>query len=162
MVGEPGKGFYQTMKVFNTSRIGLAAVAYGTALGAYTMAYQRATTRNIFGRPIIEHQSKRDQFADNLARLEAGWLMVLKAAWLFDTGQEYRYHSSMAKLFCTEEAMKITQWAAETFGALGVLGTNQASRYVDDARSALIGEGAPEVQKKIVAEHIKEVLDSLS
>jgi alkylation response protein AidB-like acyl-CoA dehydrogenase len=94
--------------------------------------------------------------------LEAGWLLVQKAAFLKDMDKEFRFNSSMAKLFTTEEGLKISQWAQETFGARGVLISNMISEYPNDSKAALIGEGAPEVQKKIVSEHIDEILDSLS
>jgi alkylation response protein AidB-like acyl-CoA dehydrogenase len=161
-IGEPEKGFYQTMQIFNTSRIGIAAIALGTSLGAYKHALRHAKSRKVFGSSLFSHQSKKNEFADNITRLEAGWLLVQKAAFLKDANKEFRFNSSMAKLFTTEEGLRISQWAAETFGARGVLETNQVSEFPLDAKAALIGEGAPEVQKKIVSEHIDEILDSLS
>jgi alkylation response protein AidB-like acyl-CoA dehydrogenase len=162
LVGEEGRGFYQTMKIFNTSRIGISALALGTSLGAYKSALRHARSRNVFGTSLFSHQSKRNGFADHIARLEAGWLLVQKAAFLKDMGEEFRFNSSMAKLFTTEEGLRISQFAQETFGARGVLTSNRISEYPDDSKAALIGEGAPEVQKKIVSEHIDEILDSLS
>ncbi len=161
MIGEPERGFYQTMDIFNSSRIGIAALALGTALGSYRMAYDHVRRRKAFGKTLFEHESKRVEFADNLARLEAGWLLVEKAAWLSDTGRESRANASMAKLFNTEEGMGITQWATEAFGARGVMATHPVAEYPHDAKAALLGEGAPEVQKKIIAENIDSVLDEM-
>jgi alkylation response protein AidB-like acyl-CoA dehydrogenase len=161
MVGEPGRGFYQTMHVFNAGRIGVAALSFGAALGAYKAAYDYAGKRTVFGEKLIDHGSKRHEFAENITALEAGWLLIEKAAWLKDSGEEFRFNSSMAKLFATEEAMRVTLWAAETFGARGVLASGDVTRYPDDARGALVGEGAPEVQKKIVAEGIGHLLEGL-
>ncbi len=162
LIGESELGFYQTMKIFNSSRIGISALAFGTSLGAYKLALRHAKSRNVFGSSLFEHQSKKNEFADNITRLEAGWLLVQKAAFLKDMGKEFRFNASMAKLFTTEEGLRISQWAQETFGARGVLTTNQVSEYPNDAKAALIGEGAPEVQKKIVSKHIDDILDSLS
>lgn len=162
IIGDLGRGFYQTMKIFNSSRIGISALALGTSLGAYKIALRHAKSRKVFGSSLFEHQSKKNQFADNITRLEAGWLLVQKAAFLKDMGREFRFNSSMAKLFATEEGLRISQWAQETFGARGVLSKNQISEYTNDAKAALIGEGAPEVQKKIVSEHIDNILNSLS
>jgi alkylation response protein AidB-like acyl-CoA dehydrogenase len=161
LIGELEKGFYQTMKIFNTSRIGISAMAHGTSLGAFRSAYGHVQNRTVFDKPLIEHQSKRNEFADNITKLQAGWLLVQKAAYLKDSNKEFRFNSSMAKLFTTEEGLRISQWAAETFGARGVLSSNQVSQYPLDAQAALVGEGAPEIQKKIVAEHIDDILDSL-
>jgi alkylation response protein AidB-like acyl-CoA dehydrogenase len=162
LIGELGRGFYQTMKIFNSSRIGISALAFGTSLGAYKLTLRHAKSRNVFGSSLFEHQSKKNEFADYITRLEAGWLLVQKAAFLKDMGKEFRFNASMAKLFNTKEGLRISQWAQETFGARGVLTTNQISEYPNDAKAALIGEGAPEVQKKIVSEHIDEILNSLS
>jgi alkylation response protein AidB-like acyl-CoA dehydrogenase len=161
LLGERGKGFYQTMQIFNTSRIGIAALACGTSIGAFRLALKHAKNRKVFGSTLYEHQSKRNEFADNITKLEAGWLLVEKAAFLKDTDSEFRFNSSMAKLFNTEEGVRITQWASETLGARGILGTHQVSEYPLDAKAALIGEGAPEVQKKIVSEHIDDIINSL-
>jgi alkylation response protein AidB-like acyl-CoA dehydrogenase len=158
MLGEPQRGFYQTMKVFNTSRIGLSALTFGSALGAYKLAYKHAKARKAFGKTLFENDSKKNEFADYLMRLEACWLLIQKAAFLKDTDQEYRYNSSMAKLFSTEEGLKVTLWATELFGARGVLAGHPVADYPMDVKGSMVGEGAPEVQKKIIAEIIEEKL----
>jgi alkylation response protein AidB-like acyl-CoA dehydrogenase len=160
IVGEPQRGFYQTMDVFNNSRIGISALSFGTALGAFKAAFKHAQSRKTFGRFLIEHQSKKNEFAEKLARLEACWLLIQKAAFLRDTGQEFRYNSSMAKLVSTEEALDISLWATELLGARGVLSSHPISEYPLDAKGGMVGEGAPEVQKKIIAEHIKNLLNN--
>jgi alkylation response protein AidB-like acyl-CoA dehydrogenase len=159
-LGESQRGFYQTMEIFNASRIGLSALALGTALGAYEQAYGHAQNRQLFGKALIEHTSKRNEFAEHMAQLEAGWLLVQKAAFLKDSGKEFRFNSSMAKLFCTEEGQRIAQWAATCFGARGILASYKVTEYPMDAQAALIGEGAPEVQKKIIGENIETILST--
>lgn len=158
IVGELQRGFYQTMDVFNNSRIGISALSFGTALGAFKQAYKHATSRKAFGKLLIQHESKKNEFADHLTRLEACWLLIQKAAYLCDSDQEFRYNSSMAKLISTEEALKISLWATELFGARGVLSTHPISEFPLDAKGGMVGEGAPEVQKKIIAEHVEEML----
>ncbi len=160
-IGPAGRGFYQTMEIFNQGRIGVAALAFGTALGAYEQAFRHATRRKVFGKLLMEHESKKNEFADKITSLEAGWLMIQKAAFLRDAGEAYRSHASMAKLFATEQAVGVAQWAVELFGARGVLSTHPVSEYPHDARLAVVGEGAPEVQKKIIAENIEGILASL-
>jgi len=159
LLGTEQRGFYQTMEVFNTSRIGLSALTLGSALGAYKYAYKHANNRRAFGKLLIENESKRNEFADNMLKLEAGWLLVQKAAYLFDTKQEFRYSSSMAKLFSTEEGLRIANWATEVLGARGVLESHPIAAYPLDIKGSMMGEGAPEVQKKIIAEIIKSKLE---
>jgi alkylation response protein AidB-like acyl-CoA dehydrogenase len=161
VVGGPGRGFYQTMEIFNNGRIGIAALAYGSSLGAYKVAYRHAGRRKAFGKPLFEHESKRNEFSEKAAVLQAGWLLVKMAAHMRDRGREYRHYSSLAKLFTTEEGMKISMWAAVTFGARGAIHRNPVAEFPHDSFVSLIGEGAPEVQKKIISQHIDEILKNL-
>ncbi len=158
LMGVENRGFHQTMNVFNTSRIGMASLAVGTAVGAYKLAFGHAKTRKTFGKTLLEHESKRNEFADNLAKIQAAWLLVQKAAFQKDKGREFRYNSSMAKLFATEEGLDICQWATETFGARGVIESLPVAQFLLDAKVATMGEGAPEIQKKIIAGNIEELL----
>ncbi|MCK5561833.1 MAG: acyl-CoA/acyl-ACP dehydrogenase, partial [Thermoplasmata archaeon] len=157
----PKRGFYQTMEVFNNSRIGISALSFGTALGAFKHAYKHATNRHTFGKLLIEHQSKKNEFAEHMARLEACWLLVQKAAYLKDTDQEFKYNASMAKLISTEEALRVSLWATELLGARGVLESHPIHEFPLDARGGMVGEGAPEVQKKIVTENIGNWLEEI-
>ena len=159
ILGELQRGFYQTMEVFNNSRIGISALSFGTALGAFKHGYKHAMSRKTFGKPLIEHQAKKNEFADHLAHLEACWLLIQKAAYLRDSGQEFRFNASMAKLVSTEEALKVSLWATELLGARGVLESHPIHEYPLDAKGGMVGEGAPEVQKKIIAEHIEDVIN---
>jgi alkylation response protein AidB-like acyl-CoA dehydrogenase len=161
LLGKLNNGFYQTMEVFNSSRIGIAAIAHGSSFGAFKMAYDYNRKRGIFGKMIYDFESKRAEYADRITILEAGWLMVQKAAYQHDNGHEYLYYSSMAKLFNTEEGQKISHWAALNFGARGLLSGHPVSQYPLDSTAAMMGEGAPEVQRKIIAKHIDDILEGL-
>ncbi len=158
MLGKEGKGFYQTMEIFNNGRIGVASLAFGSALGAYDNALKHAKRRMAFGSTLFDHESKRNEFADNLALLQAGWLLIQKAAFESDKGRDFKHFSSMSKLFNTEEGMKIAIWGAVTLGARGVIEQNPISDFPHDSLVSIIGEGAPEVQKKIISQYIDEIL----
>ncbi len=161
LLGERRRGFYQTMQIFDSSRIGLSALAFGTALGAMKSAHDFASNRKVFGKTLLEFESKRGEMADRAARLQAGWLLIQKAAYHMDSNEEYGYHASTAKLFNTESGLDIANWASILHGASGVLPHNRASQYPLDAKAAVIGEGAPEVQKKIIMKNIGKILDGL-
>ncbi|MGA1872954.1 MAG: acyl-CoA dehydrogenase family protein [Thermoplasmatota archaeon] len=161
LIGAQNMGFYQTMEVFNSSRIGIAAIAHGSALGAFKMAYDYNRRRKVFGQTIFDNGSKRAEYADRMTFLEAGWLLVQKAAYMHDRGRDYLQYSSMAKLFNTEEGHRISHWAALNFGARGLLSGHPVSQYPLDSTAAMMGEGAPEVQRKIVSENLDSILDGL-
>ncbi len=124
------------MRTFSSSRIGLAALAVGTDLRAYKMVFHRADVRQAFGRKLIEHTAKAFQFADLLTRLEAAKLLIFHAAWLKDTSQDYALAAFMAKLFACQESKEITHFAAEIFGASGIMEDNPVSKFPPDAWAA--------------------------
>jgi len=161
ILGKLGRGFYQTMEIFNNGRIGVASLAFGAALGAYKQALKHARKRTAFGKTLMEHESKKNEFADNLSLLQSGWLLIQKAAFESDQGRDFKHFSSMAKHYNTEEGVKISLWGAITLGARGVIEQNPISNFPHDSLVSIIGEGAPEVQKKIISEHIDEILQGI-
>ncbi len=161
LLGQKGRGFYQTMELFNNGRIGVSSLAFGAALGAFEHAYGHAQKRKAFGRTLFEHESKTYEFSENIARLQAGWLLIQKAAYEADSGRDFKHYASLAKLFNTEEGMKITLWGVITMGARGIIQQNPIADYPHDSLVSLIGEGAPEVQKKVIAQGLDTILKDL-
>lgn len=160
LIGTPNQGFRPIMQTFTSSRIAIAAMAVGTAMGAYSLALDRAKKRTVFRKRIIEHQAKAYEFSTMLTNIEAARLMVRRAAWLKDQQEDYTLASSQAKLFAAEEAKRVTSWAADIFGAAGILETNAISRYPGDAWAVSLGEGTNDIQKLIIWRHIMKELDT--
>jgi len=161
IIGKLGRGFYQTMEIFNNGRIGVASLAFGAAMGAYKHALVHARRRSAFGKKLIDHESKKNEFADKLSHLQSGWFLIQKAAFESDKGRDFKHFSSMAKHYNTEEGLQISLWGAITLGARGVIEQNPISDFPHDSLVSVIGEGAPEVQMKIISEHIDEILKGL-
>ncbi len=159
LLGPLNGGFKLIMQTFTTGRIGVAAMTMGTAMGALRLAHKRARSRRIFGATIWDQQSKRAEFADHAAHMEAGRLLYRRAAWLRDTGQDYRMAASLAKLFATEHAKQITNWAALLHGGSGVLVDNPIHRYPLDAWASALGEGVSEVQRLIVSRQFDDWIE---
>jgi alkylation response protein AidB-like acyl-CoA dehydrogenase len=151
MLGNLNEGFDYTMATFTNGRIGVAAMTMGTAVGALRLAHLRAKRRKIYGTTLWELRSKRHEFAEMAIIAEAGRLLYRKAAWLCDNGRDFSMAASMAKLFATEKAMELTMWAAYLHGGSGVLEENRIHRYPLDAWASAMGEGAPEVQRLLIA-----------
>ncbi|MCJ2540600.1 MAG: acyl-CoA dehydrogenase family protein, partial [Candidatus Thermoplasmatota archaeon] len=151
MLGNLNEGFDYTMATFTNGRIGVAAMTMGTAVGALRLAHLRAKRRKIYGTTLWELRSKRHEFAEMAIIAEAGRLLYRKAAWLRDNGKDFSMAASMAKLFATEKAMELTMWAAYLHGGSGVLEENRIHRYPLDAWASAMGEGAPEVQRLLIA-----------
>ncbi len=156
VIGNVNMGFDYTMSTFTNGRIGVASMTMGTAVGALRLAHRRAKSRRIYGTTIWELRPKRHEFADMAIIAEAGRLLYRKAAWLRDTGGDYKMAASMAKLFATEKAKELTMWAAYLHGGSGVLEENRIHRYPLDAWASAMGEGAPEVQRLLIARFFEE------
>ncbi len=154
LIGEENRGFYQLMAFFNESRIKIAALHTGIAIGAYERALQYAKERKAFGKPLIEHQAIQFKLAEMFKDIEAAKLLVFKAAWLVDQGKPDPALSSAAKLFASEMAVKVTYEAVQIFGGYGYSKEYDVERYYRDARVGTIYEGTSEAQKIVIARRI--------
>ncbi len=159
VLGEPGQGFKIAMEILNDGRIGIGAQALGIAEGAYEEARLFARDRVAFGKPIYQHQAVGFTLADMWTRIEASRLLLYKAAWLKDTGQEYYWASSMAKMYVSETAMWVTTKAIQVMGSTGYSRETKVQRLFRDAKVTEIYEGTNEIQRLILSRRLmKEVL----
>jgi alkylation response protein AidB-like acyl-CoA dehydrogenase len=151
LVGMENMGFYQLMRFFNESRIGVAASQLGMAEGAYERALEYAKQRKSFGKPLIEHQAVAFKLADMFTEIEAARLLVYRAAWLVDSGLPNPALSSAAKLFASEVAVRVTYEAVQIFGGYGYSKEYDVERYYRDARVGTIYEGTSEAQRIVIS-----------
>jgi alkylation response protein AidB-like acyl-CoA dehydrogenase len=151
LVGEEGQGFKQTLGVLDGGRIGIAAWALGIGRGALEEALAYAQERTAFGRPIAELQAIQFMLADMATRLDAGRVLMYRAAWLRDAGRPFRVEAAMAKLVASEAAMWATTKAVQIFGGYGYMRDYPVERYMRDAKLGEIGEGTSEVQRMVIA-----------
>jgi alkylation response protein AidB-like acyl-CoA dehydrogenase len=157
-IGEDGFGFKFAMKTLSGGRIGIAAQALGIASGALELAAKYATERKAFGKPISEHQAISFKLADMATKVEAARLLVLKAAWLKDQGQNFDKESAMAKLYASEVAMEATVEAVQIHGGYGFVKEYHVERLMRDAKITQIYEGTSEIQRIVIG---RAVLDEL-
>jgi alkylation response protein AidB-like acyl-CoA dehydrogenase len=157
-VGEDGFGFKFAMKTLSGGRIGIAAQALGIASGALELAAKYATERKAFGKPISEHQAISFKLADMATKVEAARLLVLKAAWLKDQGQNFDKESAMAKLYASEVAMEATVEAVQIHGGYGFVKEYHVERLMRDAKITQIYEGTSEIQRVVIGRAVLEEL----
>lgn len=150
LMGERGRGLAQVLTIFTHSRVPIAALALGTASGAFELALERASRRTIFGRPIAQFQAKAFEIADLHARIEAARLMVWRACAAMESGEDFRLEASASKYLAVEAARTTAAWAADLFGAASVIGDHPIHKYPLDAWAASLGEGTQDVQKLII------------
>ena len=153
-IGADGFGFTFAMKTLEGGRIGIAAQALGIAAGAYEMAVDYAHQRETFGKPIGQHQAIAFKLADMAMDIEAARMIVYRAAYLKDTGQDFGYASAMAKLIASEAAMKHTVEAVQIHGGNGYVKEYHVERLMRDAKITQIYEGTSEIQRIIISRNV--------
>lgn len=153
-IGADGFGFTFAMKTLSGGRIGIAAQALGIAAGAYELAVKYAQEREAFGKPIAQHQAISFKLANMAMEIEAARLLVHKAAWLKDQGQDYEMAAAMAKLFASEVAMRHTVEAVQVHGGYGYVKEYHVERLMRDAKITQIYEGTSEIQRIVIARKI--------
>ena len=154
ILGRPGYGFINFLKTLDAGRIGIAALSLGIAEGAYEEALRYAGVRKQFGRPIGSFQGVSFQLADMAMEIEAGTHLLYHAAWLKQNGRPFKKEAAMAKLFCSELAMRATTKAVQIFGGYGYTTEYPVERMMRDAKVCEIGEGTSEIQRIVIARHI--------
>ncbi|HET8674886.1 MAG TPA: acyl-CoA dehydrogenase family protein [Blastocatellia bacterium] len=154
LIGEPGQGFIQAMKVLDGGRISIAALAVGCAQGAYEAALRYSKERYQFGRPIAEFQAIQFKLADMATEIEAARLLTYQAAALKNKGKVTTKESSMAKLFASEVAVRVSEQSVQIHGGYGYIKDYPAEKYWRDSKLCTIGEGTSEIQRTVIARQL--------
>ena len=160
LLGAEGHGFINFMKTLDAGRVGVAALSLGIAEGALGEALKYAAERRQFGRPIAQFQGISFQLADMATEIEAGKHLMFHAAWLAQHGKPYGKEAAMAKLFCSELAMRATTKAVQIHGGYGYTKDYPVERMMRDAKICEIGEGTSEIQRIVIARHLLKSLST--
>jgi butyryl-CoA dehydrogenase len=158
LLGEEGEGFINFMKTLDAGRIGVAALSLGLAEGAFETAARYTSGREQFGRKVWDFQQVQFRMADIATDIEAGRHLTYHAAWLKDQGASYSKQAAMAKLFCSELAMRATLGAIQVMGGAGYTSEYPVERMMRDAKICEIGEGTNEIQRLVIARYLLEEL----
>ena len=150
-IGDDGFGFKFAMKTLSGGRIGIAAQALGIASGAYELALKYSKERKAFGTEICNHQAIAFKIADMYTDIEAARMLVMKAAWDKDQGNNYDMSSAMAKLYASKVAMEHTVEAVQIHGGNGFVKEYHVERLMRDAKITQIYEGTSEIQKIVIS-----------
>ena len=153
-LGDEGDGFRETMQLLNASRISIAAQCVGIARAAYEASVRYARQREAFGQRLAEFQAIQWKIADMATGIDAGRLLVQRAATLRDQGLPFATEASMAKLFASEVAVDSADKAVQIHGGTGYFAPTPVERYFRDAKVTEIYEGTSEIQRLIIARNI--------
>ena len=154
LLGREGEGFTNFMQTLDSGRIGIGALSLGIAEGAYEEALKYASVRKQFGKPIADFQGIQFQLSDMAMEIDAGRHLVFHAAWLAQHGKPFGKEAAMAKLFCSELAMRATTKAVQIHGGYGYTKDYPVERMMRDAKICEIGEGTSEIQRLVIGRHI--------
>jgi alkylation response protein AidB-like acyl-CoA dehydrogenase len=151
-IGDEGEGFKIALRVLDHSRPGIAAQALGIAEGAFDLARRYARERRQFGKPIAEFQGIQFMLADMATQIEAARVLTYAAGEALDRQRpEISVSSSMAKVFASDTAMRVTTDAVQILGGYGYLREFPAERMMRDAKITQIYEGTNEIQRFVIA-----------
>jgi short/branched chain acyl-CoA dehydrogenase len=151
LLGARGAGFKQFLHVLDIGRIGVAAMGVGLAQGALDEALAYARERRAFGQPISKFQAIQAKLADMSTEIEAGRMLVYKAALLKDSARPFTLTAAQAKLKTGRLAVRCAEEAVQIHGGYGYIEEYPVCRFYRDAKILTIGEGTDEVQQMVIA-----------
>jgi alkylation response protein AidB-like acyl-CoA dehydrogenase len=151
LIGGEGKGLQIAFSALDSGRLGIAACATGLAQAALDAAVDYANERQTFGRKIVDHQGLGFLLADMAAAVDSARATYLDAARRRDAGRPYGRQASVAKLVCTDAAMRVTTDAVQVFGGYGYTRDFPVERYMREAKITQIFEGTNQIQRLVIS-----------
>ena len=154
LVGARGDGYRNFLRILDSGRVAIAALAVGLAQGCLDESVRYAGQRTAFGQAIGSYQAIQFKLADMATKVAAARDQVYKAAWLRQQGRPFKAVASMAKLFASEMAMECAREAVQIHGGYGFIEEFPVARHFRDAKVLEIGEGTSEVQRMLIAREL--------
>jgi alkylation response protein AidB-like acyl-CoA dehydrogenase len=157
LLGKPGLGFIQAMRLFDRSRPGIGAQAVGLAQGALEAAVDYAQQRVQFDQPIISIGVVQDMLADMAIHVEAARALVYAAARMVDSGaKRVTEESAMSKVFAADTAMKVATDAVQICGGAGYMKDYPVEKMMRDAKILQIYEGTNQILRNAIAIELRK------
>jgi glutaryl-CoA dehydrogenase (non-decarboxylating) len=152
-VGEEGEGFIIAMSAIDQGRFTVAAGNVGLAQACLDASLKYAHERQTFGDEIGRHQLVKQMLARMVAGIEAGRLLVWRAAFLKNHGVRNTRETSLAKWHATDHAVASALDAIQIHGANGYSNDFPVERYLRNAKAAVIYEGTSQLHTLIQADY---------
>ena len=154
LIGEEGRGFEYILHGMNPERILIAAEAVGLGMAAVNRAARYARERIVFNRPIGQNQGIQHPLAKCWTELEAAWMMVLSAAWQYDTGKPAGAAANAAKYLAGEAGFHACETAVMTHGGFGYAKEYHVERYLREIMIPRIAPISPQLCLSFIAERV--------
>lgn len=149
-------GFKKQIAGFNVERIGNTARSLAFGRYAYNIAREWALQRKQFGRLLCEFQGIQWKFADMKMKLDAGQLLLYKAAVNADSGIPSAEETAIAKAFCNQAGFDICNEAMQIMGGMGYTDESLVEYCFRKCRGWMIAGGSIEILKNRIAEGVFE------
>jgi len=163
LLGREGEGFKIAMRTLDRTRLGIAAQALGIAQGAFDLAVRHVRGRQQFGRPLSDFQGLQWMLADLAVQIEASRQLLYRASevveragFAIESSAEVTRLSAMAKLLCSDTAMRVTTDAVQLFGGYGYLQDYPVERMMRDAKITQIYEGTNQIQRIVIFRNLEK------
>ncbi len=151
LVGGENRGWECLLSGLEVERITSTAGYCGNAQTVVDLALAYAKERKQFGRPIGTFQAIAHMLADMQTEVEAGRMLMYRAAWMIARGQDALRETSMAKMFASETHVKVVNQAMQILGAYGYSMEGDMQRHFRDARASTIGAGTSQMHRNVIA-----------
>ncbi len=149
-------GFKKQIAGFNVERLGNTARSLALGRYCYETARQWALTRRQFGRPLAEFQGVQWKFADMKVKLDAGQLLLYRAAVNADRGLPSAEDTAIAKVFCNQAGFDICSEAMQVMGGMGYTEETLVEWCFRKCRGWMIAGGSIEILRNRIAESVFE------
>ncbi|ODT38271.1 MAG: acyl-CoA dehydrogenase, partial [Lautropia sp. SCN 70-15] len=153
-LGGVGGGWKALMRGLNLERLSLAAAACGNMARIVDYAAEFAKARCQFGQPITSFQAIAHKFADMQIMAETSRAMLYRVADMLDAGEQPTMHTSMLKVFATENNSRCADIGIQIMGGAGYMAEHEMQMYFRDSRVGTIGGGTSEIMRTVIAKQM--------
>ncbi|WP_370112367.1 acyl-CoA dehydrogenase family protein [Streptacidiphilus sp. MAP12-33] len=154
LLGQPGRGYAQFLRILDEGRIAIAALATGLAQGCVDESLRYSAERHAFGRPIGANQAIQFKVADMETRAHLARLAWYHAASRMVAGEPFKKEAAIAKLYSSEAAVDNAREATQIHGGYGFMNEFPVARFWRDCKILEIGEGTSEVQRMLISREL--------
>ncbi len=150
LLGRQNRGFYYLMEHLQGERLATSLLVLSFMDRALELAVEYGRERMAFGRPILDNQVWRHRIAEHRTNVEAARWLVYRATDLVNRGAQAVQEVTMAKLFTSDLAQRVTYDCMQIFGGFGYTTEYPIGRIWRDLRLYTIGAGTSEIMKEIL------------
>ncbi len=154
LLGSADDGLRIALMELAGGRIGIGSMSVGIGRAAMDFALDYAKNREQFGQPISAFQAIQWMIADAYTELEAAQLLILRAAFLKETGKGFTREAAMGKVLASEAANRACYKAVQILGGYGYTADYPVERLARDVRVTTLYEGTSEIQRLVIAREL--------